>query len=145
MADRITQTHERILTTTVNDIVTCRIAIVEWNFGSENLLSAERQYPDRNSPDGGRFPNRATLNAPMAPPRPLIIKYTASSVPVIQIGMSSKEVPEQDLFDLAVNTLRPPVSDDTGCRYSFSLRRKSAFGIGGPRYAGHSSQRYDSG
>ena len=38
---------------------------------------------------------------------PLIINYTASSVPVIQVGLSSKELSEQDVFDLAVNTMRP--------------------------------------
>jgi len=38
---------------------------------------------------------------------PLVIKYTASSIPVIQIGLSSPELSEQALFDSAVNVLRP--------------------------------------
>ncbi|VEB45098.1 Uncharacterised protein [Chromobacterium violaceum] len=36
-----------------------------------------------------------------------MIKYTASSVPVIQIGLASKSMSEQDVFDAAINTLRP--------------------------------------
>ncbi len=106
MADRITSVHERILTTTVNDIehvesqslsgisvvkiyfqpnVNIQTAIAQTVAVSQTVL---RQMPPGSNP-------------------PLIIKYTASSVPVIQIGMSSKEVPEQGLFDLATNTLRP--------------------------------------
>ena len=106
MADRITQIDERILTTTVNDIehvesqslngisvvkiyfqpnVNIQMAIAQIVAVSQTVL---RQMPPGSTP-------------------PLIIKYTASSVPVIQIGLSSKEIPEQDLFDLAVNTLRP--------------------------------------
>ena len=38
---------------------------------------------------------------------PLIIKYTASSIPVVQLGLSSTTLPEQMLFDLGQNFLRP--------------------------------------
>ncbi|OIR08977.1 cobalt-zinc-cadmium resistance protein CzcA [mine drainage metagenome] len=106
MADRITSVHERILTTTVNDIEHVEsqslngIAVVKIFFQPNvNIQTAIAQTVAvsqtvlRQMPPG------------MMPP--LIIKYTASSVPVIQIGMSSRDVPEQGLFDLATNTLRP--------------------------------------
>jgi len=32
---------------------------------------------------------------------PLVITYTASSTPVVQLGISSKTLPEQQLFDLS--------------------------------------------
>jgi len=38
---------------------------------------------------------------------PLVIQYDASSVPVIQLSLSSETIPESQLFDLAVNFLRP--------------------------------------
>ncbi len=38
---------------------------------------------------------------------PLIIKYSASSIPVIQLGLSSPTLSEQALFDTAINFLRP--------------------------------------
>src|SRR5882757_2618115 len=38
---------------------------------------------------------------------PLVIQYDASSVPVIQLSLSSDTIPESQLFDLAVNFLRP--------------------------------------
>jgi CzcA family heavy metal efflux pump len=106
MADRITSVHERILTTTVNDIEHVEsqslngIAVVKIFFQPNvNIQTAIAQTVAvsqtvlRQMPPG------------MMPP--LIIKYTASSVPVIQVGMSSRDVPEQGLFDLATNTLRP--------------------------------------
>jgi len=37
---------------------------------------------------------------------PLIISYSASTTPIIQLGLSSKTLPEQDLFDLGQNFLR---------------------------------------
>jgi len=37
---------------------------------------------------------------------PLIIQYNASSVPILQYGISSKSLSEQQIFDLAMNTIR---------------------------------------
>ncbi len=37
---------------------------------------------------------------------PLVISYSASSTPVVQLGLSSKTLPEQQLFDLGQNFLR---------------------------------------
>ncbi|OAJ55357.1 RND transporter [Paraburkholderia ginsengiterrae] len=37
---------------------------------------------------------------------PLIVSYNASSVPIIQLALSSKTIPEQGLFDLANNFVR---------------------------------------
>ena len=38
---------------------------------------------------------------------PLVIKYSASSIPVMQLALSSPTLPENALFDAAVNGLRP--------------------------------------
>ena len=106
MADRITSVHERILTTTVNDIEHVEsqslhgIAVVKIYFQPNvNIQTAIAQIVAVSQTVLRQMPPGSTP--------PLIIKYTASSVPVIQIGMSSKEVSEQGLFDLATNTLRP--------------------------------------
>src|SRR6266513_929027 len=37
---------------------------------------------------------------------PLVISYSASTTPIIQLGLSSKTLPEQQLFDLGQNFLR---------------------------------------
>ena len=106
MADRITQTHERVLTTTVNDIEHIEsqslsgIAIIKIFFQpGVNIQTAIAQVVAVSQAVVKQMPPGATA--------PLIIKYTASSVPVIQLGLSSKTLSEQDVFDTAVNTLRP--------------------------------------
>ena len=38
---------------------------------------------------------------------PLVIKYSASAIPVIQLGLSSATMSEQAVFDTATNFLRP--------------------------------------
>jgi multidrug efflux pump subunit AcrB len=38
---------------------------------------------------------------------PLVIKYSAYSIPIIQLGVSSPTMMEQAVFDAAVNFLRP--------------------------------------
>lgn len=106
MGDRITQTHERILTTTVNDIEHIEsqslagISIIKIYFQPNvNIQTAIAQVVAVSQPIIRQMPPGTTP--------PLIIKYTASSIPVVQVGMSSKELSEQELFDNAVNVLRP--------------------------------------
>ncbi len=106
MADRITGANERTLTTTVNDIEHIEsqslngIAIVKIFFQPNvNIQTAIAQIVSVSQSVLRSMPPGITP--------PLIINYTASSVPVIQVGLSSKELSEQDVFDLAVNTLRP--------------------------------------
>lgn len=106
MADRIIQVHERSLTTTVNDIEHVEsqslngIGIIKIYFQpTVNVPAAIAQIVSVSQSVVRQMPQGITP--------PLIIKYTASSVPVIQVGMTSKELSEQDVFDAAVNTLRP--------------------------------------
>src|SRR5580693_2372716 len=45
---------------------------------------------------------------------PLVITYTASSTPIVQLGLSSTTLPEQQLFDLGQNFLRTQLSTVQG-------------------------------
>ena len=113
MANRITTFSERSLTTTVNDIehlesnsyagvsvirvffqpnVKIDLAIAQITAISQTIL---RRLPP------GVFP-------------PAVIKYDASSVPVLQLGVSSKTLPEQDLYDLGLNFIRPALATVQG-------------------------------
>ena len=40
---------------------------------------------------------------------PLILNYNASTVPIIQLALSGKGLPEQTLFDLGLNFVRVPI------------------------------------
>jgi multidrug efflux pump subunit AcrB len=106
MEKRVVGTFERILTTTVNDIEHIDsqslygIGVVKVYFQqSANISDATAQVTAvsqtilRQMPPG------------MQPP--LIIRYSASNVPILQLALSSDTLPEQSLFDLAVNQLRP--------------------------------------
>ena len=55
---------------------------------------------------------------------PLIIKYSASSIPVVQLGLSSPTLPEQTVFDAAVNSLRPQLVTIPGRRHPVPVRRQ---------------------
>src|SRR5260370_1949962 len=45
---------------------------------------------------------------------PSILKYDASSVPVLQLGLESKTVSEQQLFDIGQNYIRTPLATVQG-------------------------------
>src|SRR5260370_7029011 len=63
---------------------------------------------------GGAIPHTLLRAFPPGPPPPLIITYTASSTPIVQLGLSSKTLPEQQLFDLGQNFLRTQLTTVQG-------------------------------
>jgi CzcA family heavy metal efflux pump len=105
MADRIVANSERGITTTVNDIEHMEsqsvngLGVIKVFFrpgtnvqGAIAQITAICQTSVRSLPPG---------TTP-----PLIISYSASTTPIIQLGLSSKTLPEQQLFDLGQNFLR---------------------------------------
>src|SRR5215510_7942482 len=56
----------------------------------------------------------AVRQLPVGTNPPLIIVYSASSVPIMQVGISSKTLPEQSLFDISVNFVRPQMTTVPG-------------------------------
>src|SRR6201993_1557216 len=105
MANRIVANSERGITTTVNDIEHMEsqsvygLGIIKVFFrpgtnvqGAIAQITAICQTTVRGLPPG---------TTP-----PLIISYSASTTPIIQLGLSSKTLPEQQLFDLGQNFLR---------------------------------------
>src|SRR5262249_37607127 len=118
MSDRITSTTERALTTLVNDIEHIEsqslngVAVVKIFFRpSANIQTALAQVT-AVSQTGIRF-------LPPGSTPPLVIQYTASSVPILQIGLSSKTLPEQQLNDLAVNFVRTQLITVEGAAIPF--------------------------
>src|ERR1700745_2823829 len=108
MAGRITSPFQRSLTTTVNDIehivansyngvgiikiffqpnVDIRLANAQVTAISQTLL---KQMPTGATP-------------------PLILNYSASTVPIIQLALSGSGIAEQSLADLGLNVVRTPL------------------------------------
>ena len=105
MADRLTGNSERIATTTVNDIQHIEsttlngIAIVKLFFQPNTKIEAAV----------AQVTSAAQVILRQAPPGttpPLVIAYSASSVPILQLGLGSATLSEQQLFDIGVNFLR---------------------------------------
>src|SRR5579864_1553306 len=106
MSNRIISITERGLTTLVNDIdhidseSMSGIGVVKVYFRhGANIQTALAQVT--------AISQTALRQLPPGTTPPLIIQYSASSVPILQLGLSSNTLPEQRLFDTAVNFIRP--------------------------------------
>src|SRR5665213_2602371 len=113
VGQRISAQNERSLTTTVSDIEHIEstslpgIAVIKVFFQpTANIQTAIAQVVAIEQTQLRQMPPGITP--------PLIIKYSASSIPVIQLGLSSPTMPEQTVFDAAINILRPQPITITG-------------------------------
>ena len=108
MAGRITTLFQRSLTTTVNDIEHIEansyagVGIVKIFFQpGVNIAVANAQVTAISQVVVKQMPPGITP--------PLILNYNASTVPILQLALSGKGLSEQNLFDLGVNEVRPPL------------------------------------
>ncbi|WP_454874009.1 efflux RND transporter permease subunit [Paraburkholderia xenovorans] len=124
MANRITSVNERSLTTTVNDIEHIEsqslagITILKvFLQPTANIQSAIAQTVAVEQAQLKQMPPGATP--------PLVISYSASSIPVIQLGLSSPKLSEQALNDTALNFLRPQLVTIPGAAVPYPYGGKS--------------------
>src|ERR1700741_3167939 len=105
MSGRITTPFERALTTTVNDIEHIE-ANSYTGFGIVKIFF--HPSVDINMANAQVTAIAQTLIKQMPPGAtpPLIINYSASTVPILQLALSGKGLTEQQLADLGMNTLR---------------------------------------
>src|SRR5580700_1178809 len=124
MEKRVVTNFERGLTSNVNDIEHIEsqcynsIAVVKIFFHpnvqidmavaqvTAQMTGAVRQMPP------GMFPGA-------------VLKFDAASVPVLQLGLSSKTLREQDLFDLGNNFIRTPRGTVQGANTSYPFGGKT--------------------
>ncbi len=113
MADRIVANSERGITTTVNDIEHLEsqsvsgLGVIKIFFRpGTNLQTAIAQVT--------AISQTTVRGLPPGTTPPLIISYSASTTPIIQLGLSSKTLPEQQLFDLGQNFLRTSLATVQG-------------------------------
>ena len=108
MAGRMLSQFERTLTTTVNDI-----EHIEANSysGLGIVKIFFQQGADVRTANAQVTAVSQTLLRQMPPGTlpPLILNYNASTVPIIQLALSGKGLPEQTLFDLGLNFVRVPI------------------------------------
>src|SRR6476661_2859030 len=56
---------------------------------------------------------------------PQVLKYDAASVPILQLGLSSTTLKEQEIFDLAQNFIRTPLATVQGANISYPFGGKN--------------------
>ena len=118
MADRLVVNFERVVTTATNDVEHIEstslrgIAVVKifMQPGAQidlavAQITAMSQVALRAMPPGTQ--------------PPFILTYNASSVPILQLAMSGKDLSEQQLYDTAVNFLRPQLTTVLGTQIPF--------------------------
>ena len=113
MSDRIITYYERQMTTTVNDIEHIEsqslpgVGVIKVFFQPDvNVDSALAQVTAVSQTVLKRLPPGITP--------PLILTYNASSVPVLQLALTSKTLTDQQLFDLSNNFIRPQLASVEG-------------------------------
>ncbi|HKA61257.1 MAG TPA: efflux RND transporter permease subunit [Methylomirabilota bacterium] len=103
---RITSNFERTLTTTVDNIQ----RIESTTTSGQSIIKVFLQPSARLDTANAQITAISQTVLRQYPPGttpPLIINYSASSVPILQLALSGEGLAEQQLFDLGVNFLRP--------------------------------------
>ena len=113
METRITSVYERALTTTVANVE----HIESQSLNGVSVIKVFLQ-PQANV-DGAIAEVEAEASATLKqlPPGitpPLIIRYSASTVPILQLGLNGRGLSEQALNDYATNFIRPQLSTVPG-------------------------------
>jgi len=123
MEGRITSVYERILTTTVDNIEHIEsttlngLAIVKiFLQPSASLDTANAQVTAISQTILRQLPSGALP--------PLIINYSASSVPILQLGLTGQGLSEQQLNDTGQNFLRPQLVTVPGAVIPFPFGGK---------------------
>jgi multidrug efflux pump subunit AcrB len=125
LSNRITSIYERLITTAVNDVehvesqslrgtgvikiffqpsAKIDLAVAQVTAASQAIL---RQLPPGITP-------------------PFILTYNASTVPVIQLALSSNTLSEQQITDLGLNFMRPQLASISGAQMPFPYGGKQA-------------------
>ena len=113
MAGRVIYYYERQLSTAVNDIEHIEsqslpgVGIVKIFFQpTVDIRTATAQVTSLSQTVLKQMPPGITP--------PLILNYNASTVPILELGLSSPALPEQDIYDLGQNFIRPSLASVPG-------------------------------
>src|SRR5260370_26973028 len=103
---RLTSTYERVVTTTVDNIEHLESTTVN----GQAIVKIYLQHGASLDTANAQVTAVSQTILRQLPPGtlpPLIINYSASSVPILQLGLSGSGLSEQQLNDLGQNLLRP--------------------------------------
>jgi multidrug efflux pump subunit AcrB len=123
MEGRITTQFERAATTTVSGIE---------HIESQTLygVSVVKIFLQPGTSINGAMAQVAAIappimkSMPAGTTPPLVIPYSASNVPILQLGLSSPTLDEQQVYDLATNFLRPGLAPVQGAQLPLPIGGK---------------------
>jgi multidrug efflux pump subunit AcrB len=124
MESRIVTNFERSLTANV-------IGIEHIESQSHQAIAAVRVFFHPNTPVDLALSqivtqcNVTVRNMPPGTFPPQVLKYDAASVPILQLGLSSEKLQEQEIFDLGNNFIRTPLATVQGATVSYPFGGKN--------------------
>jgi multidrug efflux pump subunit AcrB len=105
MEQRIISVHERVLTTTVNNIEHIESQSLN-GVGTIKIFLQPGASTDTGIAQVTAVSQSILRQMPPGVQPPLVISYSASSVPILQLAIGGKSMAEQQLNDLAMNSVR---------------------------------------
>ena len=115
MAKRFSPFRERAMTTTVNDIE----HIESQSYNGVAVIKVFFHEGAKVEAGVAQVTSICQTLLRIMPPGttpPLIIQYSASNVPILQLGLSSKELSEQQLYDFGLNFIRTQLATVQGAQ-----------------------------
>jgi len=106
MEKHIVTGFERILTTTVNDIEHTESQSL-FGIATVKIYFQPKAKIETAIAQVTAICQTAVRMMPSGSQPPLVIQYSASNVPILQLSFSSDTLPEQGMFDQAINFVRP--------------------------------------
>jgi multidrug efflux pump subunit AcrB len=120
---RITTVYERVLTTTVDNIEHLESTTVNGTSIVKIYLQPNASI-DRANAQITAVSQTILRQLPPGALPPLIINYNASTVPILQLGLSGKNLTESQLNDIALNFLRTQLVTVPGASVPFPFGGK---------------------
>src|SRR6202789_1967050 len=121
---RITTVYERVLTTTVDNIEHIESTTINGTAIVKIYLQPGASV-DRANAQITAVSQTILRQLPPGALPPLIINYSASTVPILQLGLSGKNLTESQLNDTALNFLRPQLVTVPGAAIPYPFGGKT--------------------
>src|SRR5712675_1659236 len=113
MSGRIVTYYERALTTSVNDIEHIESQSIP-NYGIIKIFFQPSVNINAALAQVSAMSQTVLKQMPAGITPPLILSFNASSVPILQLALSSNQMSETQIFDSALNFIRPALAPVPG-------------------------------
>jgi len=124
MEGRITSVYERVLTTTVDNIEHIESTTIN-GIAVIRIYLQPNASVDKANAQVTAISQTILRQLPQGALPPFILNYSASAVPVLQLGLSGNKLSEQQLNDLGINFLRTQLVTVSGSSIPFPYGGKT--------------------